>query len=55
MDYKLELEKMRENFEQNRPGRMRLHRPWWMFADEELSKLYSEIIRHRSSILLLRQ
>lgn len=42
MDYKFELEKMRENFEQNRPDGMRLHRPWWMFADEELSKLYTE-------------
>lgn len=42
MDYKLELEKMRESFEKNRPGRMHLHRPWWMFVDEELSKLYTE-------------
>lgn len=42
MNYKQEIEKMRECFEQNRPGKMHLHRPWWMFADEELSKLYTE-------------
>lgn len=38
----MELDKMRENFAQKRPRRMHLHRPWWMFADEELSKLYGE-------------
>ncbi|MBQ3005584.1 MAG: hypothetical protein IJD88_06595 [Clostridia bacterium] len=42
MDFKLEIEKMRCLFEKNRPNKLRLHRPWWMFADDELSKIYSE-------------
>ncbi len=42
MNFRLEIEKMRNNFEHNRPKDMRLHRPWWMFADEELSKIYTE-------------
>ncbi len=42
MDFKLEIEKMRNCFEHNRPNKISLHRPWWMFADEELSKIYKE-------------
>jgi len=40
LDFKLEIEKMRKFFEDNRPDTLRLHRPWWMFADDELSKIY---------------
>ena len=42
VNFKREIEKMRDNFEQARYSNMRLHRPWWMFADEELSKIYTE-------------
>lgn len=42
MYFKDELEKMRNNFKLNRPKKLKLHRPWWMFVDEELSKLYTE-------------
>jgi len=40
LDFKFEIEKMRKFFEDNRPDTLRLHRPWWMFADDELSKIY---------------
>lgn len=42
MDFKLEIEKMRACFDLHRNDQMRLHRPWWMFADEELSKIYQD-------------
>ncbi len=42
MNFKTEIEKMRNEFEKNRPANLKLHRPWWMFADDELSKIYSE-------------
>lgn len=41
-EYKLQIEKMRENYNQNPPDKLKLHRPWWMFADDELSKIYNE-------------
>lgn len=42
MNFKLEIEKMREKFYSSRPNNIRLHRPWWMFADDELSKIYKD-------------
>jgi hypothetical protein len=42
VNFKLEIERMRECFEHNRPVKFRLPRPWWMFADDELSKIYTD-------------
>lgn len=42
MDFKLQISLMREHFGQHRSDKLKLHRPWWMFADEELSKVYAE-------------
>ena len=42
MDFKLEIQNMRNCFEHHRNDQIRVHRPWWMFADEELSTLYSD-------------
>lgn len=52
MDFKIAIQKMRGEFEQNRPNKLRLHRPWWMFVDEELSKIYAdkEVLLKRGKI-----
>ncbi len=42
IDYYSQLKKMREYYNAKRPEKLKLHRPWWIFADEELSKIYRE-------------
>ncbi|MBQ8001525.1 MAG: hypothetical protein IJ298_10090 [Ruminococcus sp.] len=42
MNFKLSIERMRDNFYNSRPDNIHLHRPWWMFVDDELSKIYKD-------------